>query len=109
VYEIEILDDKTVRYVDPIIEIAHSLPGVLQSPTYRHDGSQAFLLGVVDPVKNLNDLQQPCVFPPGTAGTPRAANLSLELEALVRALRDSEVMINGNVPASLVRNRYSVY
>ncbi|MDG4603388.1 MAG: hypothetical protein P9C48_09030 [Defluviicoccus sp.] len=42
-------------------------------------------------------------------GTPRAPNLSPELETLVRALRDAEILAVGNVPASCVRSRYEVW
>src|ERR1700730_13753386 len=31
-------------------------------------------------------------FPPGMAGTPRYPNLTIELETMVRALRDAEVL-----------------
>jgi hypothetical protein len=109
VYEIEVSDDKICRLVDPVKDIAKNLPTPLQSPSYHHDGGQRFLLGVVDPVAMLSYLREPVIFPPGGAGTSRPANLSQELEGLVRALRDSEILVWGNVPASIVRNRYDVY
>ncbi len=108
VYEIEVSDDTICSALDPVVEIATQLAKPWQNPHYHHDGSQTFLLGVVDPVHMLAYLQQQCLFPPGTSGTPRTPNLSLELETLVRALRDSEVLICGNVPASFIRNRYDV-
>ena len=48
------------------------------------------------------------VRPPGSGGTLRTPNLSVPLEALVRALRDAEVLVQGNVPAAFVRNRHEV-
>jgi hypothetical protein len=109
VYEIELSDDKVCRLLDPVVEVAKSLREPWDSLSYQHDGAQSFLLGVTDPENMLTYLHEPVVFPPGSAGTPRPANLSQELETLVRALRDSEVLVLGNVPASLVRNKYEIY
>jgi hypothetical protein len=109
VYEIDVVDDSVCKVLDPVKEIAGTLPQPWQSLSYQHDGQQQFILGVVDPVAMLTYLQEPCVFPPGSAGTPRSANLSPELELLVRALRDAEVLVYGNIPTSLIRNRYDVY
>jgi hypothetical protein len=108
VYEIEISDDKHCEVLDPVVEIAKALPKPWSSPCYQHDGEQSFLLGVVNPTTHLQHLQKHIVAPPGSSGTPRAANLSRELEALVRCLRDAEVLIQGNVPSSVIRNRYEV-
>jgi hypothetical protein len=109
VYEIEVLDDKMCTPIDPVVEISKELPSPWESPHYHHDGSPTFLLGVVDPINGLAHLQQQCVFPPGSLGTPRAPNLSQEMEVFVRALRDAEVLIRGNIPSSIVHNRYDVY
>jgi len=109
VFEIEISEDAGCRVLDPVREIAQKLPMPWQSPNYQHDGEQGFLLGVVDPVKMKSHLQEYCLFPPGSAATPRTPHLSEELEGLVRALRDSEVLVEGNVPASLLRNCYEVF
>ncbi len=108
VYEIEVADDSLCRPLDPVVKIAERLGDPWVS-SYHHDGEMTFILGVADPISMAGYLRQTCSFPPGTAATPRPANLSKELETLVRALRDSEILIHGNVPASLVRNRYNVY
>ena len=109
VYEIEITGDRSVVALDPVVEVAKSLPEPGGNRTYQHDGTQAFLLGIVDPqhIWSLGNEQH--VLPPASSGTPRTPHLSLELETLVRALRDAEILIYENVPASLVRNRYEVY
>ena len=108
VWEIEVADDTVCRVLDPVIEIAKTLPSPHAEPPYQHDGGPGFLMGLVDPVKMKHLLDAPCVQPPGSAGVPRPANLSIQLEALVRALRDAEVLILGNVPAAFVRSRYDV-
>jgi hypothetical protein len=109
VYEIEVVDDTVCTVLDPVVEIAKGLGEPWSSPSYHHDGKQNFLLGIVDPANCLHHLQEHCVMPPGSSGTPRAANLSRELEALVRALRDSELLVLGNIPSSFLRTRYAIY
>jgi hypothetical protein len=109
VYEIEIPDDKVCRLIDPVKAIATELPNPWTTPSYQHDGSQRFLLGIVDPVTMRHHLREHCVSPPGSSATLRSPNLSAELETLVRALRDAEVLVFGNIPASMVRNRFDVY
>ena len=47
--------------------------------------------------------------PPVSEGTPRPPNLTIELETLVRALRDAEILAHGNIPATCVKNRLEVY
>jgi hypothetical protein len=81
-----------------------SIPGYV----YEVDISDDKACRVVDPASMQTHLQKYCLFPPGSQGTPRTPHLSEELEGLVRALRDSEVLVQGNVPASLLRNRYEV-
>ena len=51
------------------------------------------------------NLQQRAVFPPPGEGTPRPPMLHIELEALVRALRDAEVLAFGAISAAQVRRR----
>ena len=111
VYEVE-LDDplpQGVTLLDPVKEIAKNVPGPLSPVTYQHDGSQEFLLGVVRPTKSSKYLKQACRQPPPATGTNRPANLTLDLESLVRALRDAEILALGAIPAAFVRNRFSVH
>ena len=53
-------------------------------------------------------LDTPIMQPPRGGGTVRSANLMPQLEALVRALRDSEILAVGNIPASCVIFRHPV-
>jgi len=108
VWEIEVSADNVCKVIDPVIEIARTLPNPESSLSYQHDGSPGFLLGVVDPHHMGHYLKQLRSVPPGTGGTPRPANLSPQLEALVRTLRDAEILVQGAVPAALVRNRIEV-
>ena len=109
VYEMEISDDSICKLIDPVVEVAASLNRPWDNVSYQHDGAQNFLLGVVDPISMLNHLHAAVIFPPGSAGTSRQANLSIQVETLVRALRDSEILALGSVSSSIVRNRYEVH
>jgi hypothetical protein len=68
-----------------------------------------FLIGIVDPRNMGHFLEQHSVQPPSSEGTPRPPNLAIELETLVRALRDAEILAHGNIPATSVKNRFEVY
>jgi len=94
--------------IDPVIEVsAHLNP--LASPSYHHDGDMNFLLGVVNPNRMAAFLKNPILTPMGSTPTLRPANLSIELETIVRALRDAEVLIFGAIPNSRVVLRHDVY
>jgi hypothetical protein len=108
VYEIEVPNGKECMLLDPVKEIAKSLPCPWQDPNYHHDGEPTFLLGVVDPLNMQACLQIQCLFPPLSAGTPRTPYLSEQLKGMVRALRDAEILVKGKVPKALVRCRYEV-
>ena len=111
VYKIE-LDDPSryqITLLDPIIEVANHLPNPpCDDLTYHHDGAPSFLLGVIDPFGSKHHLSAQIEQPPGSAGTSRAANLTIQLETLVRALRDSEVLASGAIPATCIVDRFDV-
>jgi hypothetical protein len=111
VYEIELSAPLPVGLVilDPVREVANNAPGPLEPGSYQHDGPPDFLIGVVDPLRMGRYLMAPYLQPPPGTGTPRPPRMSDELEALVRALRDAEVIVVGNIPSSAVVNRYPVY
>jgi len=110
VYEIEI-DSRTrgAKLIDPIKELARKLPKPTDNMTYHHDGSPDFLLGVVSPVRHRNLLEEPVLQPAAGFATPRPAMLRIELETLVRALRDAEILAFGLIPAKQVKNRFEVF
>jgi hypothetical protein len=108
VYEIEIEKPSRhgVQLIDPIKELASELNAPHARNTYQHDGHQDFILGVADPFKMAHCLSRICSQPPGSTGAPRAGNLTMELEMLVRAMRDSEILSVGTIPAGWVRSRF---
>ena len=112
VHEIEIQEPLPpgLHLLDPIKEVAQMLPSPTSSvPPYQHDGLPDFLLGVVDLGRMENFLTQYAKQPPSSEGTPRPPNLTIELETLVRALRDAEILAHGIIPATCVKNRFEVY
>ncbi len=111
VYEIDIADPPPVglAILDPLSEIAAAVPSPLHSASYQHDGLPDFLMGVLDPATMGHHLTTPIKHPPPGGATPRAANLTPELETLVRALRDAEILAVGTIPASCVVHRYPVF
>jgi hypothetical protein len=110
VYEVDIPDPvpSGLTLIDPVQAIAATLPTPVTSLSYFHDGDKDFILGVASPTLMATHLNAPIRQPPGSGGTPRPAILTLELEALVRALRDAEVLVLGTVPSALVGARHSI-
>ncbi len=109
VWEVEIPDNLPpgLRLVDPVKEVARRLPGPLAALHYAHDGPQSFLLGLIAPLRFTN-LLDAIPLPPGGSSPPKAANLSLELQTLVFALRDSEALVCGTLPKEWIVARHEV-
>jgi len=95
-----------VHLLDPLVEILSSHKDPLKSD-YHHDGVQDFLLSIVKPssfpINPAHYLQ-----PPPAGGTLRAPNLTDDLQTMVRALRDSEILAVGTIPASCVVDRIEI-
>ena len=110
VYEIEIdeNDGLGTRLLDPVTAIANGLGSPYETRTYHHDGDSAFLLGLVDPVGQRPSLRQDVRFAPPGEGTYRGPLLHIELEALVRSLRDAEILAFGAVAAGQIRRRIEI-
>ena len=112
VHEIEIQEPLSpgLHLLDPVKEVADMLPDPASpGPSYQHDGLPDFLIGIVDPRNMGHFLRQLSLQPPGSEGTPRTPNLTIELETLVRALRDAEILAHGIIPATCVKNSFNVY
>jgi hypothetical protein len=111
VYEIEIEeeDGHGTRLLDSVVEIAAALGSPYDPRSYQHDGDASFLLGIVDPVGHQKELRQTVRFAPPGGGTGRPPLLHIELETLVRALRDAEVLAFGAIAAAQVRRRVEVW
>ena len=110
VYEVEIEGRPPLglAIVDPVREVASQLPTPLASLSYQHNGLPSFLLGVVNKTMG-NFLLDPGPQVPGSVGPFAAPNLTIHLKALVRALRDAEILAVGSIPASCVRFRHDVH
>lgn len=110
VYEIEIDGSaEFVNLIDPLQRIAGSLPDPIESHSYHHDGSPDFILGIVSPDRFVDVLRAPYPQPPPEGGTVRPPKLSAELEAMVRVLRDAEVLAVRSIPAICIRGRFKVW
>ena len=62
-----------------------------------------------DPIEHGFIARSPEITPTTIEGTPRSPNLTMELETLVRALRDAEILAHGIIPATCVKNSFDVY
>jgi hypothetical protein len=110
VYVIEITDPPPAGVVllDPVGEIALAHRNPATQHSYHHDGDKNFLLGIVDGVTMRHHLTSYVKEPPGSGATVRFPRLSDALEAMVRGLRDAEVIVLGNLPASCFIQRFDV-
>lgn len=110
VYEIELSGalPRGLVIVDPIREIALSASSNALELPYHHDGDVDFLLGVINPNEMAEHLRREAPQAPPGHGTRRPPNLNRQLETMVRALRDAEVLALGAIPASCVRARYDI-
>ena len=108
IYELEIDDTSGVTLIDPVKEIAADAPGPLVNPGYQHDGHQTVLLGVASSMLAFF-LKNPIALPGGAGVGTRFASISPQIWGLVCSLRDSEILVDGNVPRNCVVNRESVY
>jgi hypothetical protein len=111
VYEIDLPDPvpQPTIVLDPIFELAQAHNNPLANITYHHDGDMNFLLGVVDRKAMSHHLWTPIRQPPGSGGTSKPAILTQCLEAMVRALRDAEVLVIGGVPPGCVLPPHEVH
>ena len=115
VYEIEIDTPlpSGLKLLDPIKEIALNLPPPIDAdfekeyPFYQHNGLPNFLLGVVSP-GDLSHFRIGRQSQPPGPGSPCPPNLTPQLEALVNALRDAEILFHGSIPSSCVKERFEV-
>lgn len=111
VYELDIPypPPEPTRVVNPVFELARAANNPSNGLTYHHDSDMNFLLGVVDPGWMQPFLTAPSKQPSGSGFIPRPANLEPCLEAMVRALRDAEVLVIGGISARSVINRHPVF
>jgi hypothetical protein len=109
VYEVEIPDDAGIPLIDPVDYIASRHANPLVSPSYHHDGDQGFLGIVAYPLRSGGTFGT-APRPPGMGGAgTRPPILSIQLETIVFAIRDAEVLAYGSLPSAWITNRYDVY
>jgi hypothetical protein len=111
VWEVEINDPAPTGVIvwDPLQQIAgqHNPLGHF---TYQHDGDQDFIHAVADEGKpGAAVYLAKLVRLPGMQNGTRPPNRSDDLLGMVRALRDSEVLVLGTIPQSCFINRYPVW
>jgi hypothetical protein len=112
VYVIELnhpLSAPVVGVIDPVHQLVQAYGNPLIPGTYQHDGSQNLLLGIVDPANMGHHLSAHVSDPPGSARSRRPARRSKELEAVVMALRDAEILVVGTLPNVCFTRRYDVF
>ena len=97
-----------VDVIDPVYFIAESHKDALSQASYHHDGGKNVLLGIASPNTMGHVLLMPVKDPPMSGRTPRGPYVSRELETLVRALRDSEVLVAGSLPRTCFVNRHTI-
>jgi len=110
VYQVEISAPLPagLQLLDPIKEIGGAVPPPPADIPYQHDGNFDFILGVIKPeLRHL--LSRPIAQSPPEGGTARSPNLSLQLETLLRTLRDAEVLALGTIPRDHVQDWYEVW
>jgi hypothetical protein len=110
VYEVEIDEmpgaPKNVQVIDPVKVIAASLPDPPTSIPYQHDGYPGILLGIVLPRLMARFAHAGLIGPPGTG--PGLPSFTRQLDALVRALRDAELLVENYIPKDCVIDRHDV-
>ena len=117
IYEVEIDDPPAPlpagiqRLIDPIKDVAGMVPSPPAPIAYQHNDFPGIILAVAAPrfgpilarLGMLGPLHR-------MAGKVNFSTLTtLHFRALVRALRDAEVLVHGYIPKSCVKARHAVY
>jgi len=109
VYQVVIPDNPGIPIIDPVDFIASRHANPLVSPSYHHDGDQDFLafvayagafVGVVP-----HSPRPPGMMGPGTHPVHR----SIQLETIVFAIRDPEVLAHGSIPNTWITVRHDIH
>lgn len=109
VYELQVPDAPGIVLIDPVDFVASRHANPLISPSYHHDGDQNFLGLFAYPLASGGALGK-APRPPGMGGSgTRPPNLSIELETIVFAIRDAEILAHGNISAAWIINRYDIF
>ena len=109
VYEVEIPDDPGIAIIDPVDFIASRHANPLVSPSYHHDGDQDFLGFVAYPGAYVGVVPH-APRPPGMSGAGTyPVHRSTELDTIVFALRDAEVLVHGGISKAWITIRHDIH
>ncbi len=110
VWEIELVDPlpANIRLIDPVREVAINAPDALASVPYQHDGLPNCIIGLID-LSQLALLHTPSPMPPGANPPAPVPIITKQLKTLIFALRDSEILALGTLPAACIRTRHEVF
>jgi hypothetical protein len=106
VYVIDIPDSTAVSLIDPIQEVAGALGTPFSAQFYQHDGGQDLILGLADSANFGHVLARPIRMQGIPTG--QGPSITKDLHALVRALRDAEILANGAIPKNCVTDRIDI-
>jgi len=99
-----------LAFMDPVVEIARYANDPLGPNSYHHDGEMDFILGVTNPSTMSHFRTKAALFPPGNTTPPTPARLTPELRAMIRALRDAEIIVHGGtIPGRYVTRIYDIH
>jgi hypothetical protein len=86
--------------IDPMVFIASKHQNPLVSLSYHHDGDQDFLGFVAYPKAHVGTVPH-SPRPPGMTGSGTyPVHKSIQLEAMIFAIRDAEVLVQNSIPSS---------
>lgn len=99
---------ESITLLDPVLEIAKVHADPFATATYHHNGAPNFILALVDQLNFAGLLKLPAPCPPNATSTGAPPAVSKALEALVRALRDAEILAKGSIPRALIVDRIDI-
>lgn len=100
--------DPIKMVLDPVAAIAAEVNTPLAPTSYHHNGDMTLLLGLVNELTMRRYLTRLAHEPPGSSATPAPARIDPALRAIVRALRDAEIIVLGHIPSSCIKECYAI-
>lgn len=108
VYEVVIPDPAPVPIIDPVQALASTSQGLASLATYHHDGDQRVIEYLLDPIKKaMGPYPISPQRPPAVGAVP--ATIPLELNAMVYALRDAEILVEGKIDKSWIKAIHLIF
>ena len=108
VYEIVIPHPAPVTIIDPVQAIASMQQSLLSFAKYHHDGDQSVVEYLLDPLRRATGpFPMSPQRPPAVTSLP--ARVPLELKAIVYALRDAEILVEGKIDQSWIKAMHPIF